>query len=134
MVDGDEPSRSVSLAVGFGTRLVTETVTRDLSGAFRRSRHLGGIDRQRVDRKRGQARLPTMYVYREHVVAGGLMAYAPDLADLFRRAAGYVNQILKGATPPRSRSSNRIGSRWRSTCTFPLWLGAKLAARVVFEI
>jgi putative ABC transport system substrate-binding protein len=45
------------------------------------------------------SRLPTIYTYREQVDAGGLMAYAPDLLDIYRRAAGYVDQILKGAKP-----------------------------------
>jgi putative tryptophan/tyrosine transport system substrate-binding protein len=45
------------------------------------------------------SRLPTIYTYREQVDAGGLMAYAPDLLDIYRRAAGYVDQIIKGAKP-----------------------------------
>jgi putative ABC transport system substrate-binding protein len=44
-------------------------------------------------------RLPTVYPYREFVDAGGLMAYGPNLADLYRRAATYVDKILKGAKP-----------------------------------
>ena len=44
-------------------------------------------------------RLPTMYAQREHVEAGGLMAYASNLAELYRRAATYVGKILKGAKP-----------------------------------
>ena len=44
-------------------------------------------------------RLPAVYPSREYVDAGGLMSYGPDLADLFRRAATYVDKILKGATP-----------------------------------
>ena len=44
-------------------------------------------------------KLPTMFGPREHVEAGGLMSYSPDRADLYRRAAGYVDQILKGANP-----------------------------------
>jgi putative ABC transport system substrate-binding protein len=44
-------------------------------------------------------RLPTIYPYREYVEIGGLMAYAVDLVDLFTRAAGYIDQILKGVSP-----------------------------------
>jgi putative tryptophan/tyrosine transport system substrate-binding protein len=43
--------------------------------------------------------LPALYPYREYAEAGGLMAYAPDLLDLFRRAAGCVAEILNGAKP-----------------------------------
>ena len=42
-------------------------------------------------------KLPTMFGPREHVEAGGLMSYGPDRADLYRRAAAYVDKILKGA-------------------------------------
>jgi len=44
-------------------------------------------------------RVPAMYGSREHVEAGGLMSYAPNVPDLFRRAATYVDKILKGAKP-----------------------------------
>jgi putative ABC transport system substrate-binding protein len=44
-------------------------------------------------------RLPTMFGPREHVEAGGLLSYSPDRADLYRRAATYVDRILKGASP-----------------------------------
>jgi len=45
------------------------------------------------------ARLPTMYIQREFVEAGGLISYGPNFPDLFRRAAGYVDKILRGANP-----------------------------------
>ena len=45
------------------------------------------------------ARLPTMYGDREYVEAGGLMSYGPNFPDLFRRAADYVDKILRGAKP-----------------------------------
>jgi putative ABC transport system substrate-binding protein len=44
-------------------------------------------------------RLPVMYGFREHVEAGGLMVYGASLRDLYRRAATYVDKILKGAKP-----------------------------------
>ena len=46
-----------------------------------------------------EARLPTTYPVREFVVAGGLMSYGPNYSDLFRRAADYVDKILRGAKP-----------------------------------
>jgi putative tryptophan/tyrosine transport system substrate-binding protein len=45
------------------------------------------------------ARLPTMLAFRELVQAGGLMCYGPNYTSLFRRAAEYVNKILRGAKP-----------------------------------
>jgi putative tryptophan/tyrosine transport system substrate-binding protein len=45
------------------------------------------------------ARLPTIYSQREQVEAGGLMSYGPNFPDLFRRAADYVDKILRGAKP-----------------------------------
>jgi len=45
------------------------------------------------------SRLPGMYPYREYVTAGGLMSYAPSDIDQFRRAAIYVDKILRGAKP-----------------------------------
>jgi putative ABC transport system substrate-binding protein len=46
-----------------------------------------------------KSRLPSMYVRREFVDAGGLMSYGADLADSYRRVATYVDRILKGAKP-----------------------------------
>jgi putative ABC transport system substrate-binding protein len=44
-------------------------------------------------------RLPAIYSYRQHVQEGGLMAYGPDTADIFRRSASYIDRILRGANP-----------------------------------
>ena len=45
------------------------------------------------------ARLPTMHGLREYVESGGLMSYGPNFPDLYRRAADYVDKILRGAKP-----------------------------------
>ena len=44
-------------------------------------------------------KLPAVYPERFYVTAGGLICYGPDYIDQFRRAAGYVDRILKGAKP-----------------------------------
>ena len=44
-------------------------------------------------------RLPAVYPYRYYVADGGLISYGPDLVDPYRRAAGYVDRILKGEKP-----------------------------------
>ena len=44
-------------------------------------------------------RLPAMYLFRQFTNVGGLIIYGPDLPDLFRRAGGYVDKILKGTKP-----------------------------------
>ena len=45
------------------------------------------------------ARLPVVYGFREHVEAGGLMSYGVDLRETWRRAAAYVDKILRSAKP-----------------------------------
>jgi len=56
-------------------------------------------ERRRLVDLAAKNRLPAVYAQREFVEAGGLMSYGPSLADLFRRAATYVDKILKGAKP-----------------------------------
>jgi len=55
--------------------------------------------RQRIVELAAKNRLPAMYPETEFVQAGGLMSYGPDFDYLFRRAASYVDKILKGAKP-----------------------------------
>ena len=55
--------------------------------------------KQRVVALAAKHGLPTLYTLRDFVEAGGLMAYAPDFAVMFRRAAEYVDRIVKGARP-----------------------------------
>jgi putative ABC transport system substrate-binding protein len=46
-----------------------------------------------------QHRLPAVYYDRSFVAAGGLLSYGPDFVDLYRRAASYVDRILRGEKP-----------------------------------
>jgi len=55
--------------------------------------------RERIAELATKNRLPAMYGFREFVDAGGLIAYGVNLPDLCRRAAIYVNKIIKGANP-----------------------------------
>jgi putative ABC transport system substrate-binding protein len=55
--------------------------------------------RRRIAELALKHRLPTFFSWREHVEAGGLMSYGPDISDLLRRAATYVDKILRGAKP-----------------------------------
>ena len=56
-------------------------------------------NRARIVDFEAKRRLPGMYPYRELVEAGGLMSFGPSYADMHRRAATYVDKILKGAKP-----------------------------------
>jgi putative tryptophan/tyrosine transport system substrate-binding protein len=57
------------------------------------------LHRARINELAARDRLPTIWEWREAVAEGGLLAYGPDIASLWRRAATYVDRILKGAKP-----------------------------------
>jgi len=57
------------------------------------------LQRRRIADLAARSRLPAMYALREHMEAGGLAFYGPSMADNFRRAAAYVDKLLKGAKP-----------------------------------
>jgi putative ABC transport system substrate-binding protein len=60
---------------------------------------LGPAKRIRIIALAAESRLPAIYSFRVFAVDGGLISFAADYGDLFRRAAGFVNKILKGADP-----------------------------------
>jgi len=60
---------------------------------------LFSLHRTRLANLAARNRLPSMFGNRENVEAGGLMSYGPNLPDLYRRAAPFVDKILKGAKP-----------------------------------
>jgi putative tryptophan/tyrosine transport system substrate-binding protein len=55
--------------------------------------------RHRIAQFAIENKLPSVYTYRQHIEAGGLLAYTPNYHDLFRQAANYVDKILKGTKP-----------------------------------
>jgi putative ABC transport system substrate-binding protein len=89
----------------------TELDPKGLESAFQaaKQRQVGAImtsagrrlfgERKRIVELAGKYRLPAIYIQKEFVDEGGLMSYGTDYADLFRRAAVYVDKILKGTKP-----------------------------------
>jgi putative ABC transport system substrate-binding protein len=57
------------------------------------------IHRELIIALAARHRLPAVYRYRFYATSGGLISYGPDLIDPYQRAAGYVDRILRGATP-----------------------------------
>jgi putative tryptophan/tyrosine transport system substrate-binding protein len=57
------------------------------------------VHRERIITLAARHRLPAVYPYRLFVASGGLSSYGPDSVDPYRRAAGYVDRILKGEKP-----------------------------------
>jgi putative tryptophan/tyrosine transport system substrate-binding protein len=60
---------------------------------------LAAVHRERIIALAARHKLPAVYYERSFSAAGGLAAYGPDFGDQFRRAAGYVDRILKGEKP-----------------------------------
>jgi putative ABC transport system substrate-binding protein len=57
------------------------------------------VPRDVIIKLAAQHQLPAVYSGRDFVTLGGLMSYGPDRADMYRRAVGYVDRILKGEKP-----------------------------------
>jgi putative tryptophan/tyrosine transport system substrate-binding protein len=80
-------------------RALTPSVFAGITGVVVLSDAMFWNHRQAIIALVNGARLPAMYPEREYADDGGLMAYGPSGPDNFRRAAGYVDRILKGAAP-----------------------------------
>lgn len=108
---GLEETRAAAGALGVAVQVEEVDDASDLEGAFERmaqSKAEGLIvladmlfiqNRDRLVGLTAHHGLPAISWAREFVEAGGLMSYAPSFTDQFRRAAGYVDKILKGANP-----------------------------------
>ena len=91
--------------------ITTQPDPKGLENAFQaaKQRQVGAVmtsagrrlfaERKRIVEFAGKYRLPAIYIQKEFVDEGGLMSYGVDYDDLYRRAAVYVDQILKGAKP-----------------------------------
>ena len=70
------------------------------------------IQRELIISLAARHKLPAVYPYRFFVEAGGLMWYRPNLIDLYRRTAGYVDRILKGEKPVIYRFKRQPNTSW----------------------
>jgi putative ABC transport system substrate-binding protein len=98
-------------SLGMQLQVVDVRDPKELEGAFSTMsrERAGGLtvladpmflsQRTRIADLAARTRLPAMFNVRQYVEAGGLMSYGPSLADLWRRAATFVDKILKGARP-----------------------------------
>jgi putative ABC transport system substrate-binding protein len=113
-ISGDRPLTEMEAAAkALGVKLLSLPVRTldDFESAFARAKGDGAqalitttgpllnTQQRRVIDFATKNRLPAMYLASEFVEAGGLMSYAPNYTDLFRRAADFVDKILKGTKP-----------------------------------
>ena len=106
-----EETQVAARALGLELRTLNVRTPDDFDQAFRAATEwradallafpspLVNDQRARIVNLAAKVRLPASYPTREHAEAGGLMAYGPSYSDLFRRAAYFVDRILKGANP-----------------------------------
>jgi ABC-type uncharacterized transport system substrate-binding protein len=57
------------------------------------------VNREAIIAAAARGRLPAIYPYRHYIASGGLLSYGLEITDLYRRAASYIDRILKGAKP-----------------------------------
>ncbi len=61
--------------------------------------NLSPVKRELIIASAARYKLPAIYPFRFFAESGGLLAYGPDVSDQYRRAAAYIDRILKGAKP-----------------------------------
>jgi putative ABC transport system substrate-binding protein len=106
-----EATQGAARALGLQLRLLTAGRPEEFDGAFQAARKAGAealivlasgffnTQRRRLIDLAAQHRLVAAWEHRDFAEAGGLLSYAPNLMDMNRRAARYVDRILKGAKP-----------------------------------
>src|SRR5262249_20266082 len=110
-VPGMQSVEAAGKRLGLELYLISAVTAEDFDGAFvsMARENVGGvfvvpspitlIQHARLAELALKHRLPTMFGPKENVESGGLMSYGPDRNDLMRRAAAYIDKILKGAKP-----------------------------------
>ncbi|MEJ7668447.1 MAG: ABC transporter substrate-binding protein [Casimicrobiaceae bacterium] len=106
-----KPAEAAARALGLAARTIEIRDVSNFDGAFQTARSEGADvvlalpsptfnrHRVRLAELAAKHRLPAIYENAEYVEDGGLMSYGPNFPDVFRRAANYVDRILKGARP-----------------------------------
>ena len=80
---------------------------------------LGTLYRELIIALAVRHKLPAIYSSRFFAADGGLVYYGPDLTDQYRRAAGYIDRILKGEKPANLAVRRRPSTKWRSILRLP---------------
>jgi putative tryptophan/tyrosine transport system substrate-binding protein len=93
--------QAVEVSAPFDFESAFATMRKDRAGALLVPAYftVNQKDRKAIVELAAKHRMPTLYDTKEFVDAGGLMAYGPSLSNAHRRAATYVDKILKGAKP-----------------------------------
>lgn len=102
MRDMVEETQAAGRTLGLQLRFVEARRPEDFEPAFStmREARVGGVEsRERIVAHAAKSRLPAVYPWREAASVGGLLSYATNFPDMYRRAATYVDKILKGAKP-----------------------------------
>src|SRR5262249_5459164 len=93
-------SQTLALRAGTDLRSAFEVATKGRAGSILvLGSPLSLLQRAQIAELALKHRLPTMFGYRPHVEAGGLISYGPNLAAMFRHSGVYVGKILNGARP-----------------------------------
>jgi putative tryptophan/tyrosine transport system substrate-binding protein len=107
--DGLQEARAAALALGLTLQVLPVRGGDDVEAAFRQAREgraqallvlaspMLNAHRKAIIAQAARHRLPATYEFSVYVQDGGLMSYGPDITDMYRRAAAYVDKILRGA-------------------------------------
>ena len=106
-----QETRATALSLGIELQVVEAATVDDFDAAFSAMAQaraealivlvnpMFSVERQRIIERAAKQALPTIYEWKSYVRTGGLISYGADVQDVYRRAAGFVDKILKGAYP-----------------------------------